>query len=101
MRPQSLITEATTPRWSRRSTLTDSMRTPSNFMALSPQDIQGRVYNLFLFCTCSMSVQGRENDQSRVVRHRHIHDPGIQQEPSAFTGGGVRHYDRDRPLFSA
>src|SRR6266852_5171164 len=27
-------------------------------------------------------LQGGEGDKSRVVRHRHIHDPGIQQEPS-------------------
>jgi integrase len=26
-------------------------------------------------------LQGREGDKSRVGRHRHIHDPGIQQEP--------------------
>ena len=26
-------------------------------------------------------LQGGEGDKSRVVRHRHIHDPGIQQEP--------------------
>ena len=26
-------------------------------------------------------LQGREDDQSRVVRHRLIHAPGIQQEP--------------------
>ena len=25
-------------------------------------------------------LQGRLHDQSRGVRHRHIHDPGIQQE---------------------
>ena len=29
-------------------------------------------------------LQGGEGDKSRVVRHRHIHDPGIQQEPSCF-----------------
>src|SRR5262245_24034400 len=30
---------------------------------------------------------GGESDKSRGVRHRHIHDPGIQQEPfyDAFT----------------
>jgi hypothetical protein len=26
-------------------------------------------------------LQGREGNKSRVGRHRHIHDPGIQQEP--------------------
>jgi hypothetical protein len=26
-----------------------------------------------------------KNDTSRVVRHRHIHDPGIQQEPETIT----------------
>src|SRR5712691_4128815 len=26
-------------------------------------------------------LQGGEGDKSRVVRHRHIHDHGIQQEP--------------------
>jgi hypothetical protein len=26
-------------------------------------------------------LQGGEGDKSRVGRHRHIHDPGIQQEP--------------------
>ena len=26
-------------------------------------------------------IQGRAHDKSRVVRHRHLHDPGIQQEP--------------------
>src|SRR5262245_58430261 len=26
-------------------------------------------------------LQGGEHDKSRVGRHRHIHDPGIQQEP--------------------
>src|SRR4029453_18092172 len=26
-------------------------------------------------------LQGGENDKSRVIRYRHIHDPGIQQEP--------------------
>src|SRR6266853_899371 len=34
-------------------------------MALSPQDIQGRVYNLFLFCTCSMSEKGNNILESR------------------------------------
>src|SRR5712691_11980069 len=29
-------------------------------------------------------LQGGEGDKSRVVRHRHIHDPGIQQEPRPF-----------------
>src|SRR5262249_20910866 len=29
-------------------------------------------------------LQGGEGDKSRVVRHRHIHDPGIQQEPLLF-----------------
>src|SRR2546427_4410782 len=28
-------------------------------------------------------LQGGEGDKSRVVRHWHIHDPGIQQEPVA------------------
>src|SRR5712691_50785 len=55
MMPNSLITEATTPRWSRRSTLTDSIGTPPDCMALSQQDVEGRVYDLFSFCTCSMS----------------------------------------------
>ena len=27
-------------------------------------------------------LPGRENDQSRIGRPRHIHDPGIQQEPA-------------------
>jgi hypothetical protein len=27
------------------------------------------------------------NDKSRVVRHRHIHDPGIQQEPKTDAAG--------------
>src|SRR5215469_5475369 len=26
-------------------------------------------------------LHGGEGDKSRVVRYRHIHDPGIQQEP--------------------
>ena len=29
-------------------------------------------------------LQVGENDKSRVVRHRQIHDPGIQQEPFEF-----------------
>jgi hypothetical protein len=28
-------------------------------------------------------LHGGKNDKSRVVRHRQIHDPGIQQEPAA------------------
>src|SRR5258707_11652448 len=46
----------TATRWSRRSTLIDSIGTPPNCMALSQQNVQGRVYDLFSFCTCSMSV---------------------------------------------
>src|SRR5215831_3035002 len=33
-------------------------------------------------------LQGGEKDKSRVVRHRHIHDPGIQQEPRAKRATG-------------
>src|SRR5439155_27095517 len=29
-------------------------------------------------------LQGGASDKSRVVRPRHIHDPGIQQEPSSI-----------------
>ena len=29
-------------------------------------------------------LQGGKNGKSRVVRHRHIHDPGIQQEPHFY-----------------
>jgi len=29
-------------------------------------------------------LQGGEGDKSRVVRHRYIHDPGIQQEPASI-----------------
>ena len=29
-------------------------------------------------------LQGGKYNKSRGVRHRHIHDPGIQQEPGAF-----------------
>ena len=31
-------------------------------------------------------LQGGEHDKSRVARHRHIHDPGIQQEPRLKQG---------------
>src|SRR5262245_5694903 len=30
-------------------------------------------------------LQGGETNKSRVVRQRHIHAPGIQQEPHTFT----------------
>jgi REP element-mobilizing transposase RayT len=32
-------------------------------------------------------LQGGEGDKSRGVRHRYIHDPGIQQEPLLEVGG--------------
>src|SRR5215831_4824748 len=34
-------------------------------------------------------LQGGQGDNNWVVRHRHIHDPGIQQEPEldALSGG--------------
>ena len=32
-------------------------------------------------------LPGEKGDKSRVGRHRHIHDPGIQQEPGWFTEG--------------
>src|SRR2546422_10785827 len=32
-------------------------------------------------------LQGGEGDKSLVVRHRQIHDPGIQQEPQKFVAG--------------
>jgi hypothetical protein len=34
-------------------------------------------------------LQGREDDKSRVVRHRLIHDPGIQQEPQDIVSTAV------------
>src|SRR4030095_12930804 len=36
----------------------------------------------FLRALKNKGFRGRENDKSRVVRHRYIHDPGIQQEPT-------------------
>jgi hypothetical protein len=30
-------------------------------------------------------LHGREPGKSRVVRHQHIHDPGIQQEPPGLS----------------
>jgi len=42
-------------------------------------------------------LQGGEGDKSRVVRHRHIHDPGIQQEPRQLRRAFehiLRHRDR-------
>src|SRR5262245_17491458 len=38
-------------------------------------------------------LQGGKGDSNWVVRHRQIHDPGIQQEPNNF---GKYHFDLDR-----
>src|SRR6266705_1404507 len=78
MMPKSLITEATTPRWSKRSTLTDSIGNPPDCMALSQHDVQGRVYNFFSFCTCSMSGVEYEKG-SKTTPHEH-------QRSSEFSG---------------
>src|SRR5438128_8916225 len=57
MRPKSLITEATTPKWSKRSTLTDSIENPPDGITLGRYNLQGRVNNFSSIRTCSMSVR--------------------------------------------
>src|SRR5438132_8272886 len=45
-------------------------------------------------------LQGGEGDKSRVVRHRHIHDPGIQQEPTCLCRIGHKHVPRTYPVLA-
>jgi hypothetical protein len=50
----------------------------------------GRELQLIFQTIAKEGLQGGEGDKSRVIRHRHIHDPGIQQEPSRKSESGAR-----------
>jgi len=77
MRSQRALTISRTSyvhylRWNLRTLLLDSGVFCSNV---------GRALQLIFKTTEKEGLQGGEGDKSRVIRHRHIHDPGIQQEP--------------------